>query len=63
LKNISVKEYATLLRVNKTAIIYRLANNISLPGVQRHEKIGNSFVLLYNEATDIEEAKKEFRKK
>ncbi len=62
MQNITIEDYAQKIEVSRQAILYRINNKIDLPGVKKIEKVGKAYILEFNEKTNLEEAKKNFKK-
>ncbi len=62
MQNITIENYAQKIEVSRQAILYRINNKIDLPGVKKIEKVGKAYILEFNEKTNLEEAKKNFKK-
>jgi len=63
MKKLSQKEYADIMGIKQQAVQYRLKNGVKLPGVNRVEKFSRFYLLHFNEKTNVEEAKAEFKGK
>lgn len=60
---INIPTYAKKMGVTKAAVAYRLSNKIPMPGIISHQQIMGWWILSFDNSTNIEQAKKEFRTK
>jgi hypothetical protein len=57
----TIKEYCELAGVSKSAVSYRISNNMLLPGVKEYKKEDRVFILVRDKAISTDIIKKSFR--